>query len=278
MADIINWNDIWTQRYEANMNVRGLGECAMMWNSKEQALKFFKMTQENPERVEVMLSNFTLNPTMRVLDIGAGPGTVALPIAAKTSHVTAVEPAMGMVEVMQDRLIEEDIDNVTIVHKKWEDVDIETDLNPPYDLIIAPYSLGMPDIKSAIEKMQQVSSGDIWLFWFAGTTSWEEQLSKLWPQIHKQPYVAPPKSDILFNLLYQMKIYPNMQFTDMEHVRRYSSINEAIEETRRQVNCSSEYDDYIKNFLLQELKEENGGYVQRGMTKRVSINWKSSGN
>lgn len=276
MTGTIDWNTVWTQKYHANLDSRGAGECASMWNSKEQALKFLKMSQENPERIEKMLERFTLTPGTRVLDIGAGPGTVAIPLSGRAAEVTAIEPALGMVQVMQDRMEEHGIQNLHIIQKRWEDVDILTDLHPPYDLVIAPYSLGMPDIRAAIEKIQAVSSGEIWLFWFAGTTSWEEQMKKIWPRIHKNPYSAPPKSDILFNILYQMHIYPNIEFTDMEHVREYSSMAEAVEETRRQLSCSDEHDDIIRSFLLQELIEENDRFIQRGMTKRVSFTWKSS--
>lgn len=270
----INWNTVWKEQHEANINSRGSGDCAMMWSTKEQAQKFYLMTQENPERIDLMLSNFSLSPHKRVLDIGSGPGTLAIPLCEQVAHVTAVEPSFGMVEVMQDRIRENSINNLTIVQKRWEDIDIQKDLNPPYDLVIAANSLGMPDIQSAIEMMQKVCSGEIWLFWFAGTTNWEKQMNELWPKIHNRPYIASPKSDTLFHVLYQMGIYPDMQVRDMEHTRTYSSLLEAVEDIRGQMNCTNDHDELIKEFISHELKEQDGKFIRRGMTKRVSFNWR----
>ena len=40
----------------------------------------------------------------RVLDIGAGPGTLAIPFDQKVAHVTAVEPAECMCSVMREKM------------------------------------------------------------------------------------------------------------------------------------------------------------------------------
>ena len=90
------------------------------------------------------------------------------------SHVTAVEPS-SMARVLQENLEERGIENVECVQKRWEEVDLERDLKPPYDLVVASFSLGMTDIKGAIQKMMAVSSGRVYLAWFVGDTSWDVQ-------------------------------------------------------------------------------------------------------
>lgn len=269
----IDWNEVWREQYQANNKVRGSGECALIWNSKEKAAKFLQMVEENPDRISRTLSNFTITKNTRVLDIGAGPGTLSVPLSESAGFVTAIEPAEGMVEVLKERIRQKSIQNLEIIHKRWEDVSLQEDLKPPYDLIIASHSLGMPDIRTAIDKMQNVCSGEIWLFWFAGTTSWEKQMIKLWPEIHGTPYITSPKSDVLFNVLYQMGIYPDIRFSDMEHAKKYNSIVEAIAEAREQLNCTDEFDSHIAGYLSQELKEQNGIFLQSGMTKGVSFTW-----
>ena len=83
--------------------------------------------------------------------VSAGPGTLAIPFAEKAAHVTAVEPAEGMCSVMQEKMAEFGVKNITIVQKRWEDVDVARDLEPPYDVVIASFSLGMQDIRAAID-------------------------------------------------------------------------------------------------------------------------------
>jgi SAM-dependent methyltransferase len=53
------------------------------------------------------------------LDIGAGGGRYALPIALRTKEVIAVEPSDGMLNVLREGMAENDIHNVRIVQSRW---------------------------------------------------------------------------------------------------------------------------------------------------------------
>jgi 16S rRNA A1518/A1519 N6-dimethyltransferase RsmA/KsgA/DIM1 with predicted DNA glycosylase/AP lyase activity len=44
-----------------------------------------------------------------VPDIGAGPGTLAIPLAPRVKEITAVEPGAGMVSILQERAAREDM-------------------------------------------------------------------------------------------------------------------------------------------------------------------------
>lgn len=271
----INWNEIWRTAFENHMISRSQGEYALMWDTKEKAEKYLQMMEQNPDRVQKTLSLFSFSPDSRILDIGAGPGTLSIPLSGKVNHVTAVEPAKGMAELLKERSQKEIRGNIDIVQKRWEDIDIQKDLTPPYDLVIASYSLVMPDLKQAIETMQKVCSGEIWLFWMAGMNSWENQMKKLWPVIHGKSFTSPPKADVLFNVLYQMNIYPSVSFTEMGHVKSFSSIEEAVEETRKKLNCSPDYDNQIKELLLPDLVSQDGKYINQERYKSVCFTWKN---
>jgi len=109
------------------------------------------------------LSSLHLRPDSRVLDIGAGPGTLAIPIFAKVSQVTTVEPSPGMMQVLQENLSGRRIKNVRCIQKRWEKVDPARELDSPYDAVVAAFSLDMTDIREAIQKMIQVCSGYVYL-------------------------------------------------------------------------------------------------------------------
>ncbi|WP_324331479.1 class I SAM-dependent methyltransferase [Methanospirillum sp.] len=271
--EMINWAQIWTEQYEASSRLKEVGDCASLWDSKERALEFLNMSRENPERIEQVLSRLPITRESRILDIGAGPGTLAIPFAQRAGHVTAVEPSTGMVEVMKDQAADLNISNLTILPKRWEDVDISSDLAGPFDIIIASYSLGMPDISGAIDKMQAVSDGQIWLFWFAGTTPWERHMEQLWPKIHNESYSHGPKSDVLFNVLYQKGIYPNMTVHEMKYQKKYQSIDHAVSEMRRQIGCSDNYEPLIREYLADKITIDEHAVIENGMTTRVCIWW-----
>lgn len=47
-------------------------------------------------------------------------------------------------------------------------------------------------------------------------------MKQLWPKIHNKTYQSGPKSDILFNVLYQKGIYPHMTVHELKYQKRYA--------------------------------------------------------
>jgi hypothetical protein len=178
-----------------------------------------------------------------------------------------------MIEVMKDQIAELQVHNLTIVPKRWEDVDPSSDLTERFDIIVASYSLGMPDISAAIDKMLAVSSGQIWLYWFAGTTPWERHMERLWPDIHNESYSHGPKSDVLYNVLYQKGIYPNMTVHEMKYEKKYQSMDDAVSELRRQIGCSDNFDPLIKEYLKDKIIMNGQSFIENGVTSRVCMWW-----
>lgn len=270
----IDWNAVWQKMNYENINCHSFRECASIWESKEKARKFLNQSKNRPERIKHVIEALPVNPESRILDIGAGPGTLAVPLAGMASHVTAVEPATGMVEVMENYAKEEGVSNLSILQKRWEEVDPSKDLDGKYDIVLASYSLGMPDIKAAIKTMCEASSKWVYLFWFAGISNWEQAMSNLWPEIHGKEYKPWPKADILFNVLYSMGIYPNVETTQMEQVQRFPDLQAAIEEFKDHYRIgNSEQEKILSDYLNSRLKEDNGELTLSGMTNRVKIWW-----
>ena len=56
-----------------------------------------------------------------VLDIGSGPGTFALPLAARVRSVTALDEAEGMLEVLRQECSSRGIRNIDTLLRRWED-------------------------------------------------------------------------------------------------------------------------------------------------------------
>lgn len=270
----IDWNEVWRHLYEENASCRGVADCSSIWATRDKARAFLAEARAMPERILHAIEGLPLKTSSKVLDIGAGPGTLAIPLAARVAHVTAVEPAAGMVEVMQEYAAEEKVSNLSVVQKRWEDIDIYTDLNGPYDIVIARYSLGMPNIKKAIEMMCEVSSGWVYLFWFAGKTTWENMMSELWPKLHGREYRPGPKSDVLYNVLYSMGIFPNMETSRMEYVRRFDDIDAAVAEFREQYMITSHnQEEILREHLSKILSRSVNGLHYSGIMTGVKLWW-----
>ncbi len=272
----IDWNEIWKAQMQRSKEACPARDCARIWESHESALRFWNMSQEEHWRVEKTIEWTDVKQGSRVLDIGSGPGALAIPFAKKAAHVTAVEPAVGMVSILQEKMTEQGVKNISVVQKLWEDINVEEDLQPPYDVVIASFSLGMSDIRAAIEKMIDASSKYIYLYHFAGPTSWDLQWKELWPKLHGSEYHPAPKCDVLYNVLYQMGIYPYVRTFRLQHSQRYASIQEAVDALRPQAQAETEDQvEILRDYLKLALQPENGNLVLPGSSVRVEMWWEN---
>ena len=274
----IDWNEVWNDQMRRSREASTARDCARIWEKRESALKFWNMSKENSHRVEETIAGTEITPDSRVLDIGAGPGTLAIPFAQRVKHVTAVEPAKGMVLVLQEKMAEEQVSNIEIVQKRWEDVNVADDLKTPYDVVIASFSLGMADIRGAIEKMiaSAAKGGTIYLYHFAGETHWDRDCRDLWPRLHGREYQPGPKSDVLYNVLYSMGIYPSVRTFRLRHSQRFASMEEAMAHFRSQYAITTpEQEAIVREHLGRVLVEENGGLSLPASSIRVKIWWET---
>lgn len=270
----IDWNEVWMSQMKRSRESSPGRDCACIWSSRESALRFWNMCQKEQNRIQRTIWETDITEKSRVLDVGAGPGTLAIPFAKKAAHVTAVEPADGMCTVMREKMAEFGLDNINIVQKRWEEVEVSRDLEPPYDVVVASFSLGMPDIRDAIEKMIQASSRYVYLYHFAGMSTWGNMWKELWPWLHGRDYISGPMSDVLYNVLYQMGIYPNITTFRMEHDQLHSTLDEAVAELASQARAETEEQKAVlREYLEKAMKWEDGAFVLSGSSIRVKMWW-----
>ncbi|NYT19838.1 MAG: class I SAM-dependent methyltransferase [Methanosarcinales archaeon] len=271
----IGWNEVWKEQMRLYNEVDGSSEKVDIWETRESARRYWEMSRnKGAARVEHSLSELDLKPDSRVLDIGSGPGALAIPISKRVCEVVAVEPSDGMMSVLQENIDEMNIDNIQCIHKGWEDIDVE-DIGDNYDVVIASYSLTVPDIRQAFEKIQAVSSGSVYIYWFAGETSWDEQYRAIWPALHNEEYHSSPKCNIMYNVLYDMGIYPNMDVFPIERSMFFSSLEEAVKHYIPHYRAyTSEKLEILREYLGTVLPQnEDGSILHLGETMRVRMWW-----
>ena len=253
-----DWNEIWKARQKRHESSKHLNDPSHNWNKRENAERYdISSRSEYDDRVKITIAGLDIKKNSRVLDIGAGPGTLAIPIAPLVNEVTAIEPGEGMVSILNEHAKKKKIANITSLQKRWEDVDISRDLCGQFDVVIASLSLTMYDIQEALEKMSAVSSDYVYLFWFVDMPFWERMYADLWEPLHKSRYYSGPKADCLFNVLYQMGIYANVEMLPLKKEYRFTSKDEMTAFFRRRFNVTNHekervLDDYLKPLIRTE--------------------------
>ncbi|GAA0477970.1 hypothetical protein GCM10009096_19850 [Parasphingorhabdus litoris] len=89
-----------------------------------------------------------LKPGDTALEIGCGTGSTALLLAPHVKHITATDIAPGMIEIANEKLVEEGLNNVTFAVAEVKDHSTD---DSPYDVVMAHNLLHLvTDLDSAL--------------------------------------------------------------------------------------------------------------------------------
>jgi len=159
-----------------------------------------------------------LNENSSVLDIGAGAGAYAVPLAKVARSVTVVEPSKGQIARLLKRAEKNGLENIQVINKRWQDVEraeLET-----YDLVNAANCFHMPDIMPALQKMVDATKGALSLVTFAdhgftdvykeifGENDGESEYIYLYNALHQMGY---PSDVEIFLRRYQIPLEMQME-------------------------------------------------------------------
>ncbi len=173
--------------------------------------------------VELVLSHLPLDSSYTVLDIGSGPGTLAIPMAKQVRSVTAIDFSPGMLGILNEIAREQNLDNIHTVQCAWED-DWQKKGLQPHDIAIASRSMGVKDLTSALLKLNDYGSRYIFLTDRIGSTPFEEGAF----EALGRPFTPGPDYIYTLNLLYTLGIFPNVTVLKLERDVDYPSMAEAI--------------------------------------------------
>jgi len=272
-------NERWARQQRLQESSKHFEDTSHNWNDPENAKRYAQNSRgEFDDRVQRTIAGLTLNKEMRVLDIGAGPGTLAIPIAPLVKDVTAIEPGAGMAAVLMDQCRAQGIANVSCIQKLWEDIDPVRDLDGKYDLVIASLSLTMQDIRAALLKMDAVASGEICLYWFVDMPFWEKMYVELWEPLHGCTYYPGPKTDFLFEVLYEAGIYADVMMMPLPKEYRFGSRDEMTAFFRRRFKVTTrEQEKILDAYLAPLVQEKKGEVVVSGSSTYAKVWWKKAG-
>jgi SAM-dependent methyltransferase len=265
------WENRWQSSIDASPLVkrrRPGGGCIKRWD--KMAAGFAERTSDKQsagKRLKIIqwLKDLgALKPGVRVLDIGAGPGNWTLLLARTAAHVTALEPADAMVDILRNKMESEGISNITIDRRTWQAVDLAMDQwEAAFDLVFASMTPGI-DGPANLHKMMAACRGDCYLSAFSGS-GWQQWYGDLWRAVLNESLEGNP-NDIIhpFNLVYAMGHRPSLQFNYWQRETDLTR-DQAIEEFCTQVEGYTELTEKIKAKVAAFVDErcQNGSVTLR---------------
>ncbi|MFZ0005313.1 class I SAM-dependent methyltransferase [Methanoregula sp.] len=268
------WREQWRKLKLAHCAVPGYGNAHQFWKNRKMIDSvYMKGRKKHNSDDGARAAALAIPNGSRVLDIGTGPGTYAVPLAEHGCEVTVVEPSPVMREALAENMHEKGVRDIRIIPKRWEDVTIE-ELDGKFDVVIASYSLTMMDIGKALAKMQECCAGTVHLFWFLTPPAWVQVNKDLWPLLHGGEFPGEPMADWLWQVLCEMEIHANLQVEVKFPPSVYASIDDAVNDFSQRLKCSTAaHKETVSNYFQSILRQENDGFVLGGETLGAHIWW-----
>lgn len=226
------WQDARNNFPMARRRCRTEEELVNYWNKRARWFVSRTSGKRGQQRQNEVLSMLeqegALEAGFKVLDIGAGPGNFALPLARIVEHVTALEPSREMMKILKDRVKTNQVDNITFIQRTWQDVQVEGEgLAGQYNLVFASMSPGVREL-ATLQKMIAASRKFCYYSGFSGQR-WGRSHRDLWQRLFNEDMGDNP-NDIMypFGLLYSMGYRPSLRFITTKEIRE-QPVEDAVE-------------------------------------------------
>ena len=213
----IDWDILWRNAREQKS---WKGKKVEDWDRNAKA--FAERNQGSPY-ANLLLSRLPLQRSMTVLDIGAGPGTLALPLAECVASVTAIDYSQQMLALLQQRAEDKKLTNIRTINCAWED-----DWNALnvgiHDLAIASRSLGVENLRGALRKLNEHAEKFVVITDRIAPTPFDPGAFKA----IGRPFDSGPDYIYTVNILYTMGIHPNLEIIELEQDLLFSNMEDAL--------------------------------------------------
>jgi hypothetical protein len=98
---------------------------------------------------------------------------------------------------------------------------------------------------------------------------------ELWPLLHDREYYPCPQSDVLFNVLYSMGIYPDVKVIRSNTEIVYQSFEEAFEQFARRYDAADDRQRGILSaYLERRLLKKDGKIFLPRIDTGMRFSWK----
>lgn len=212
-----DWEGSWRRLVEARQAQAGVLRDPHYWDARARG--FAAATSGRRDGFVELLEPW-LAPHRTLIDVGAGAGRHAAPLADRLDWVTAVEPSQGMRDLIPHR------DNMTIIAADWELAE-----PAPADLVICCHVLyGAADARAFIEKLEAAATERVFIQLRHGQL--RTPSDPLWELMTGTPRARMPQFGDLWNLLEQMGIHSEVSVLEYEGYQAWDGEEDFLSEYR----------------------------------------------
>ncbi|MDR3102259.1 MAG: class I SAM-dependent methyltransferase [Methanocalculaceae archaeon] len=271
----IDYVSLWNEQHARSVvQKEKMGEGGgTFWSNQDVVDRFVRnVVFGESSRIEKQIAEMEIPPGSSILDIGTGPGTLAVPLAVAGCHVTTVEPSEPMSAAMETCRKMAGAPPIREIRKCWENVTL--DEVGVHDVVIASRSLIMGDIGNCLLRMDAAARRVVHLYWFLVPPSSSGGNEELWPVLHGEPYCSEANADVLWNALCQLGIYANLTIETKGKSQWYADFAELTRDYYHRLSAHEEWQQCIVDaFLADRVVHERSRYAVPGLIRTAHIWW-----
>jgi SAM-dependent methyltransferase len=257
----IDWNQLWLDEREKKSWKR---KKKKDWNARSAS---FAKRSADSDFSRLFLAAMKPDPAWSVLDVGCGPGTLALPLAELGLQVTALDSSEGMLEQLHMAQEAAGITSIRTVLGSWTDSWQDLGLQK-HDVTLAARSLAVTDLRAGLEKLNRWATKKVFVVDRVGAGPFDPDL---FAEIGRD---FQPGPDFVFtvNILLQMGITPRLDYLQFDQQRTYARQQEAEEAVAWMVDDLTESEELkLQRYVIERLSQNDDGSVT--LTRRTPVKW-----
>lgn len=175
---------------------------ATRWDQKAQKIT---VGQLGDSYTKQLLQAMDLRSNDSLLDVGCGPGTIAVLAAAHVSQVYGLDYSRGMLEKLKENALYYNTHNIKTLCKDWDESWAEV---PVCDVVVASRSTLVEDMESALLKLHAQAKRHVYLTYPANPAFG----TRLEVDAKAQPQFATPSYLYIIAILHQHGIAAQLRF------------------------------------------------------------------
>lgn len=242
--DEVDWAGFWSEKL-ANKKDKD-------WD--KAAPGFFKRTRKDDYN-DALFDKLILDKNDSVLDVGCGEGSVTIPLAEKVKNVIGLDSSPKMLEYLEKRACDNNVDNIKTVLKPIEEISYEE--IGDVDVVVCSRSLnGIVPIEKVLCELNKIANKFVFITIFGPEN---KKIEKDFEKYLGRKTEDFPDYNYFFNILFNMGIYANVERFDLNNYREYESIEDAMDNGKFRLDLYSDDEkEKLRQYLNEILTEKDG--------------------
>lgn len=269
MKGLVNWEMIRDLAMPAPLQDKN-SDAISMWD--RSAYMYDKMAKLEREYTENQINTLILDSNDSVLDVGCGPGRIAVPVAKRAARVTALDASAKMLEYCMKNAKQQGLSNITPKQIDWNTAKVGVDVEK-HDVVIASRSVGLRDII----KLNSAANKYVFILSFAQRPSLKEVQMDLFKGITQENIKFHSNRmfgyNIVFNILYDLGIDPNVRIVKDGFTKDYATYEEAYDDLRTLGEVKPEQESLFRDNVNKYLTKNHDGSVTFRRETKTYIMW-----